>query len=281
MSIKYLFQLGIIAIIAVSCSKDKNGLAWYEASGPVKSIRTSGYNAVEKFGELSEGAVLYDDDVNTLIEFNKDGDVTELSKLDYKGNLLEKNISKYDSNGKIIGSTNYDGNGDEIGRSVYTYNEDDKIIKVVFYNKSGKVKSIQENEWKGNKQIKRIFTNEYEKGNYSEYEYDGSKLVRTVEYDKDGKKTGRYEEYENGDVSKINKFVNPKFTTSLSYNEKGLCSAIINGHLSSIGIYSLVDGVSRIYEYEFDDQGNWIKRVEREKDSKKATCIIVREIEYY
>ena len=98
MSIKYLFQLGIIAIIAVSCSKDKNGLAWYEASGPVKSIRTSGYNAVEKFGELSEGAVLYDDDVNTLIEFNKDGDVKY---------LLKTKVNEYLDNGWSLGRTNY------------------------------------------------------------------------------------------------------------------------------------------------------------------------------
>ena len=33
--------------------------------------------------------------------------------------------------------------------------------------------------------------------------------------------------------------------------------------------------------YEYDEKGNWIRKVEKQKDSQKAERIFVREIEYY
>lgn len=42
-----------------------------------------------------------------------------------------------------------------------------------------------------------------------------------------------------------------------------------------------IKGESYIYEYEYDEKGNWIRKVEKEKKSQKAKRIFVREIEYY
>ena len=85
MKLRDLFY-GMIVVMAIcSCGKQQNDLTWQEASGNVKSIRTTGYEATEKFGEISEGDVLYGTDVNSLIEFNNDGYITEISNFNHSG----------------------------------------------------------------------------------------------------------------------------------------------------------------------------------------------------
>ena len=51
--------------------------------------------------------------------------------------------------------------------------------------------------------------------------------------------------------------------------------------MSNTNTYSLAKGESYTYDYEYDDKDNWIKKIERKKDSQKATRIFVREIEYF
>jgi len=273
------FILGmIVAMIICSCGKQQNDLTWQEASGDVKSIRTTGYEATEKFGEISEGDVLYDQDVNNLIEFNKDGYITEISNFNHSGDLSQKSVYVYDGDGKVTKINKYDGDGDEIGRTVYTYNNNKKVTKIVDYDKSGKINYTQKNEWDGDKVTKSQFINEYSEGNYSMNEYNGNTLVKSVVYDKNGKPTGEYTEFEN---EKMKKIVTKDFTISLTFNNKGLCTSIVNGQLFNTNSYYWAKGESYTYDYEYDDKDNWIKKIERKKDSQKATRIFVREIEYF
>ena len=278
LKIKYLFLIGLVAIATISCSKKKNDLTWQEASGNVKSIRTTGYEATEKFGEISEGDVLYDEDINNLMVFNQDGYITEISYFNHSGNLEKKSVYVYDGESKLTKINNFDGDGDDIGRTVYTYNENRMPTKIVDYDKSGKINFTQKNEWDGDKCIRNQFINEYSEGNYTINEFNGNSLVKSVVYDKNGKKTGDYTEY---DDYKITKIVNPEFTISLTYNDKGLCTSIVNGKLYSTNSISWSKGESYIYEYEYDNKDNWIRKVEKQKQSKKAKRIFIREIEYY
>lgn len=264
--------------IMCSCAKEQNDLKWQEVSGKVKSIRTTGYNAKEKFGEISEGDVLYDESINNLIEFNKDGNITEISYFDQEGDLAKKSIFVFNDEGKVSKVNTYDGDGDEIGRTIYTYNEDNNVTMIVYYDKDGNIDYTQQMEWDGDKCIKQQFLNEYSDGGYNMNEYKGDHLVKSVIYDKTGKKTGEYTEYENDKMTKI---VKPEFTVSLTYNDKGLCTSIENGIIYNTNSYMFSEGDSFIYEYEYDDKGNWIRKVEKVKNSMKAKRIFVREIEYY
>ena len=268
----------IVAMIICSCGKQQNDLTWQEASGDVKSIRTTGYEATEKFGEISEGDVLYDHDINNLIEFNKDGYITEISNFNHSGDLSQKSVYVYDGDGKVTKINKYDGDGNEIGRTVYTYNNNKKVTKIVDYDKSGKINYTQKNEWDGDKVTKSQFINEYSEGSYSMNEYNGNTLVKSVVYDKNGKPTGEYTEFEN---EKMKKIVTKDFTISLAFNNKGLCTSIVNGQLFNTNSYYWAKGESYTYDYEYDDKNNWIKKIERKKNSQKATRIFVREIEYF
>ena len=278
MKLRDLFFCMIVAMTICSCGKQQNDLTWQEACGNVKSIRTTGYEATEKFGEISEGDVLYGIDVNSLIEFNKDGYITEVSNYDQSGDLSQKSVYVLDGDGKVTKIYKYNGDGDEIGRTVYTYNENKKVTKIVDYDKSGKVNYTQKLEWNGDKVTKNQFINEYSEGNYNMNEYKGNTLVKSVQYDKTGKPTGEYTEYEN---DKIKKIVTKDFNIILTYNDKGLCSSIVNGRLFSTNSYYRAKGESYTYDYECDDKGNWVRKIERMKASKKATRIFVREIEYF
>lgn len=277
------FILGmIVAMIICSCGRQQNDLTLqeFEVSGDVKSIRTTGYEATEKFGEISEGDVLYGiyyEDVNNLIVFNKDGHIIEISIFNYSGDLSKKSVYVYDGDDKVIKINKYDGDGDEIGRTVFTYNNNKKVTKIVDYDESGKIYLTQKNEWDGDKLTKIQSINEYTGSNYSLiYEYNGN-TVKIVEY-KNGKPTGEYSECEN---KKLKKIVTKDFTMSLTFNNKGLCTSIVNGRMINTNPYHMTNGESYTYDYEYDDKDNWIKKIERKKDSQKATRIFVREIEYF
>ena len=278
MKLRDLFFGMFVAMIICSCGKQQNDLTWQEASGNVKSIRTTGYEATEKFGEIREGAVLDDFDLNTLMKFNKDGFFTEFTNFNRSGNISQKRVSVYDEDGKLTKINKYDEYGDEIGRTVYTYNENKRVTKIVDYDKSGKVNYTENNEWDGDKITKNQFINEYSKGNYNINEYKGNTIVKSVEYDKNGKPTGEYTEYEN---EKMKKIIKKDYTVIFTYNDKGLCTSIDNGQLFSTNSYSLEKGESYTYDYEYDDKGNWVRKIERKKNSQIATRIFVREIEYF
>ena len=183
MSIKNLFLIGLVAFVTIGCStKSDDPKKWYEVSGNVKSIRTTGYEAIEKFGEISEGDVLRDAGMSNMITFNQEGYITEISYYNYSGDLEKKNVYVYDSDNKVSKINNFNGDGDNIGRIVYTYNEDDNIVKVVDYNRSGKIISTQKNEFDGDKCIKSLYFDEYSEGSYTIFEYNGKSLVKSVDY---------------------------------------------------------------------------------------------------
>lgn len=279
MKIRNLTFILLAAFVTYSCSNSKkNDLPMQEVSGKVKSIRTTGYKAVEKFGEISEGDVLSGDGLNNIIKFNKEGYITEISNFNNKGDLVKKSIYVFDDDGKIIKINIYDGNGDEIGRTVYTYDSDDRVTKIVDYDKSGKINFTQKLEWEGDKVIKNLFIDDNSVGNYIINEFKGSHLVKSVTFDKDGVKTGEYTEYEN---DKLTRIVTPEYTISLTYNDKGLCSFIENGQIYITNAYYRLKGASYQYEYEYDEKDNWIRKVEKNNQSKKAERIFIREIEYY
>ena len=79
----------------------------------------------------------------------------------------------------------------------------------------------------------------------------------------------------------MTKIVTKDFTISLTYNDKGHCVSIVNGQLFTTNSCYWAKGESYTYDYEYDEKGNWVRRVDRKKASQKATRIFVREIEYF
>ena len=263
----------VAVFIACGCTKQRNDLPLQEVSGNVKSIRTTGYTAIEKFGEISEGNALFG---NSLVKFNKDGLITGISFFDNHGVLNKKSIYVLDENNKVTTINHYNGDGGVVGKTVYTYDENLNVMKIIDYDENGKPKSTQKNEWEDGKCIKSLFEDGYSGERYIINEFEGNKLAKSVVYDKNGKETGEYTEFED---DKITKIVNSDFTVSISYNDKGLCTSIVNGQLSNTNSYLLVKGES--YKYEYDEKGNWIRKTEKEENAQIACRIFVRKIEYY
>lgn len=186
-----------IMFICTSCTSNllENDLKKAELKGKVKSIKTTEYNAVERFGELVK-----DKSGETSIRiYNQEGMIIERSeyfsngslnyKLKYsydeKGNITDESYEDksysskakytYDKNGNLIEKSAYDANGDLKGRAKYTYDENGNMIESSLYGSEGSEKAKYSYDKKGNKV----------EGNY--YNLDGKFSGKSkTAYDKKG-----------------------------------------------------------------------------------------------
>lgn len=278
MKAKY-YILGLLGLALMGCGNKKTDWDNYDIVGKAKSVKSICYKAEEKFGELTEGDIESGADTNVLVHFDEDGIITDFSTFETDGSLLGKNINEIDD-GHIVATKGYDNRGNLTAQVKYTYNDDGKVTEMVSSDADGTAMSTLIYEYDGEKLVKSQYINEYSDGIYYLYEYDGSDMEKSVGYGKDGKPNGHFTEYKDDKPVKI-VTGKEKIVTTITYNDQGLPASITNGKIYSNNSIGLDEGDSFNYEYEYDDHGSWIRRVERMKDSGKATTIVVRTIEYY
>jgi hypothetical protein len=256
---------------------------FFNAGGMVNSKYTTKYdnkgNIIENCQYDSAGAVgnkrnyKYDDKGNVIeIDwYNADGSprYSETTKYDGKGNLIEK--TEYNSDGSIRNSeTNvYDTNGNVLehteGKNTntgfkYTYKRDSKGKVIAEYSSYGNSKvqhlcSTYKNDSNGN----RIEENDFDLDN---------KLCNrvTFKYDDKGNKI---------EENRFNPDGTPDFKITTSYDDKG---NIIEESKTNSGGYVYY---KYIYKYEYDSNGNWVKRTDYVSELNIPKIIIEREIAYY
>lgn len=278
---KTIFTLmGFAVCLLVSCTQEKNDLEKYHLKGNVKSIMTKYFNAVEKFGEVAPGDCYYYGD-NELVCFNRDGFITEKTSYDCDGDIRNKRVYEYDSDNLLSNVTFYKvdwrhPNGYLDSKEIHEYNEKRQLVQLIGYDSNGveKLKFIY--EWDGKNIVKTMIYQNEMLSLVQVDEYNGNSKVKSVVTDSDGKEIERLE-YEN---NRLSKRVQEDYTATYKYNDKGLCCATENARLSSV-YFSSSEGKSFTYEYEYDQKGNWIKRTEKDSQTKIATIITIREITYY
>ena len=269
--------LALLSVMVFSCTMQQTDWDKYAVTGKVKSI----YLTTKFNGEVSEDEI-ESYNYNSLVEFDENGNITVDAIINDNGKIGCKHLYVYDDNNLLKKIENYLGDGCKLNCTVFSYDDNDKVVKEVSYPCLGDFLSIIQKEWDGDKLIKSKFEDKDFHGTlsagYTIYEYDGDELVKTIEYDASGKPTGEYSEYKNNKATKI---VNPKYTSTFEYNDKGLCISSVNGRNGERNLSISIDGESYLYEYEYDEKGNWIKKIEKDMKSKKARYIYKREIEYY
>lgn len=259
-----------------SCSKEENDVFYQEASGNVKSIRTTMYEADNTYGKVKMGDVQDDQRVNTLVTFNRDGYATEKCYFTPTGEQIKKEVYDFKYVGKWSRATYYNGEDEKTGYLKCTYGENKRLAKIVEYDENGDIVRKFDYTWENANKMKAESSSF--NGEYMIWEYKKKAPVKVTHYDEDGKKTGFYTKYEN---SRITKIVNPDYTTRIKYNDEGYCASVTNGQWLMPRYFIQEKGVTYSYKYKYDDEGNWIEMVERNKETDEATRIIVREIEYY
>ena len=229
----------------------KNDLDQLKLNGKVKSLKTTSYSAVEKFGEPVK------DEFESQIEyiFNKDGFIKETDVFNENDELIEKWKRKYDDDGNNIESNRYNKDGELEEKWKYKYDDDGNIIESNRYNKDGELKDkwkykydddgnmIEGNWYYEDGELVKKWTNKFD---------DDGNIIEADDYDKDGELIyeWKYKYDDNGNEIEANR-----------YNEG-----------------QLVGWVK--YKYEnFDNNKNWLKKIAYEEE--RIAEITEREIEYY
>ena len=173
-----LVILSVLCLVSCNQSEKKNDLTEENLKGKVKSIKETTYKAIEKFGQIEKGDVLYDvfNDPFITIIYNEKGDRIEENHYNSDGSLDYKVTYKYDENGNKIEGNIYFSDGSLLEKYTYKYDEKGNIIEKNRYNSNG---SLDE---------KYTYKYEYDKNNnwIQQVVYENNKPIgikeRIIEY---------------------------------------------------------------------------------------------------
>ena len=192
--------LSVLRLVSCKQSEKKNDLTEENLKGKVKSIKETPYEAVDKFGQIEKGNVLYDDFIFPFTIYDEKGNKIEEYHYDEDGNLSSKDTYEYDEKGNNIERNWYDSDGRLGYKLIYKYNEKGNIIEENYYDSNGslsykttykydkKGNKIEDNSYDSDGSLNSKTTYKYdEKGNMIEYNTDGrfgEKYTYKYEYDK-------------------------------------------------------------------------------------------------
>ena len=168
-------------------SEKKNDLTEENLKGKVKSIKETLYEAVDKFGQIEKGNVLYDAFTFPFTIYDEKGNNIEENHYDSDGRLSYKYIYKYDKKGNNIEENHYDSDGRLDSKYIYKYDEKGNKIEENRYDSNGRLS--QKTTYKYDEKGNTIEKNDYDSDgrpaeNYSyKYEYDkNNNWTQRIEY---------------------------------------------------------------------------------------------------
>ena len=277
------FLLPLFLLSFTDGNKKKNDWEKEKLKGNVKSIREYYYNeADDKTLAIKPSAIGINDSNSCIItNYNEKGNVTTCNW--HRGNLEGKKwINRYDDAGNLIEST--------------TFNTDDSISKKSYFIYDANLNCIESNGTyygKHGMNFKLIYkyddkNNRIEMGYYKYFKDSQAYYQWIYKYDENDNNIEEYVYHEDGKLSQkyINKFDNDHnliqidaYSESLmwkyfsTYNENGLMT---DEHQIGKDDKLMYDYA---FKYEYDDKGNWIKKIKYEKDIPIG--LTIRVIEYY
>jgi len=285
----------------------------------VKYIDESIFNASEKFGEIVKGELINSWKAESKYEFNSNGFLVKEShyyqngKLSgeedwiyneenklitkdqskmYGGGTLEVydginvliwdvSISKYsciyNDNGNLKERLFFNSWGDLFEKAIYKYNKKNLLTTIDRYNSEGKRKKRYAFKYHANKKLKEEI--EYRSNGkisgkriYDERGY----CISFETYNKNGvsKRKNIFKNDNNGNIIE-EKWSDTGNTNKYSYNKKG-------NQISFVRYDSFGDIInSEYFEYEYDERGNWIKKINFEGENREVKDVTNRTIKYY
>ncbi|MCT4615710.1 MAG: hypothetical protein N4A49_12630 [Marinifilaceae bacterium] len=314
---KLSYFLILIFIIGFSSCENKNkdafyyGYYTYNLKNKVKSFKERSYIAKDVNGKIekdedSQIAVMFG---NSDVFFHKNGFLKEKIYVDREGKIEQKEIYNYYENFKIKEKLIIDSLEDTIKLEVYKYDKDgftvydlDKstnpfrndydTLEISKYNSKNLLDECRIFDYSGelNRWYKFVYRSDAD--DYSIEEYAGENdLLRKTNYKSDKEKHLKLQtSYEpNGELSARTELwlddteeyvMNELFIdynkdttkTEYSYDQYNNIMSIKQIHRDNIR-------KNRRLEYEYDENSNWIKRIEFENNT--ALIITEREYDYF
>lgn len=280
---KILTMVAAVVLLA-GCGKSGKEVPAYDQMGlncKVQSILVTTYEAESRFGEVVKGDV---DEWGTgeiyKAEFDANGNLVAWTDFYSDGEIFTKSVYIYNANGQKTEVVNYDDDGEVWDKEVYTYNDQGKELTRVRYDRHGTLRSRAEYVYHGE---------EVECVTYDpETESCISRLIQ--QYDQDGKLVS--EVYSRGDkIIAKRSFVYDEQgrmirqeagsnVYTIEYNEHGLPRKSVNCFYGTSGWYESSANATYVYEYVYDQKGNWFTRTVYEGEAMIPLYIVEREINY-
>jgi len=253
---KKLIIYFITVIFLISCGTEEiNSLKRNGINGDVKEISQEKWSVSEKFGEFLPKEKIEAFDEHYKIIYNSDGNLLENWIYNSKGNLEGIIKSKW-NNYKLIKQSLYNNNGDSEGEIIFEYEDSLNLnnYKKLFYDKDG------------NEQF-YLLIEENENGNVTSFKsflVSDSLLEWSVT---------KYDDNNHITEEKL-------YNQSKELKQRNIYKTDIQGNIIKKAEYDQVDSLIKIttFEYELDNQNNWIKQIVFEND--KALFMRIRTIKY-
>lgn len=168
--------------------------------------------------------------------YDKLGRIKEVYNLDYRGDLNTKKVCEYDKEGNLISEIFYNNENFVAGKRLMKYDEGNYMIELLEYELGKKVPKKTECDYDSNGNMigKR------------EYYYDSTVQVDTrYKYDSLGREIEiLYVRHHDTEI---------KMKVKYKYNSHGDVAEVLAGDGSD-----LPEEVT-IYEYKYDEEGNWVE----------------------
>ena len=277
--------------------------------GKVKSVKQQFYDAHDSSGKM----VLYPQKSswgdNYIQKYDSKGNETDKIEYSLNDTFLIKFFYKYDDKGNLIEILTTSKPNDSYRRIVCKYNEKNKCVEEARFSEGGEVysKYTYKYDEKGNNTNENYFDYLDSTSNYTaifKYNTEGIfESYQEFDWEKKIRVDITYKLDEKGEITEStdNLYPNPfGKTTRYTYDEKGNMTSQDNsnefdddtgrkktwtydamGNITEINVQSSMgtNHGSTKYEYEYDKQGNWIKKTQYSDD--ELGQIIMRDIVYY
>jgi hypothetical protein len=248
-----LLLMPVLFSCSSSAPKLTNDLSLNNLKGPISLLTVQSYKALEKFGEVQQGAIrdaetLHYDEKGFLLEHEKLLSYTTY-KYVYTNDNQPREKTIYNRTADLVGKEvyTYDKNGNRTEESVYGADSTLYVKNVLRYNSQGNM--LEKSSYDETGALLSRFTYEYNSDDnllqYKGYRPDGQLMSRfSYHYD------------ENGNVIQEDQLVR-------------------NGGDSSFAATTLY------YQYtDMDKQGNWTRQVVL-NETRTPTLVKTRDFEYY
>lgn len=273
--------VAVAALLLASCGSDRAyDYEYYGLNTPVKSVLVTTYEAESKFGDVVKGDLAHNG--HYLATFNGVGNLESIASYDDDGDLTSLERFKYNREDRLIELSSFDDDGDIDYQLTYSY-EGDQMVAECQKNYWGDTEEVTQysHTWRGEQLLETSVTSGgtlVAKIKYSRCDKSGSEWVT---YNGDGEEVARgSEELEDNRI--VKRTVDGQ-SLEVRWNSKKLPVYLRNAHLHNntmVSWYNNDDECVYYVEYEYDDEGNWIKQIVYEGEIKRPVTISERVITY-
>ena len=276
-----VFSILLLISLTGCATKKKTDLQNLALQGNVKQMIELQYLAVEKFGKVEKGDPYRTEGWDVVMNFNERGYYSKITYVDSYGKDVGYTDYLYSDQNVLIAEQNYDSEGGFSDKNVYSYDEKKRVSQILMINSSDglngsslvdyddKDHSVTESTYNSRGKLLRKEVQIVDKNGLpveTKIYNEENNLVnyRKETFDKNGSRTE---------------------LTVLSPEEEVLMKVFFKyDKKENLVLQEGVDETGQAflpmrYEYEFDKQGNWTKRVEYVGD--KPTFVLERQFEYY